>query len=154
MLRLMCFGLLIVAASSPTFAQQSDVPQYRSRAEYIAARRELEKAFPEVSRALRTLHLPPDKMREAQDKLRQSEASTRAARQELKALEEENRRQGYSRENPSARAEELRASLKQSTDQLHSEIKTLLTPQQRDQFEQRLQKQNRHALSKQKTSSR
>jgi hypothetical protein len=138
----------------PLMGQGASTPVYRSRAEYVAARRELEKSFPEVTRALRTLHLPPDKMREAQAKLRQSEASTRAARQELQMLEEENRRQGYDRATKSARADELRASLQRSTDQLHTEIKNLLTPQQRDQFEQRSQKEKRHALSKQKISSR
>lgn len=142
---ILCFGLLIVAGPlrSPAFAQDADAPRYRSRAELVAARRNLEQTFPETVRALRTSRLSPDKLNEAEGKLRRSEAATRVARQELQLIEDENQRQGYNREARSARADELRASLKQATDQLHSEIKTLLTPQQRDRFERRLQNQNR-----------
>lgn len=144
-MRLMCLGLitLVSASFSPTLSQDVDVPQHRSRSEHLAARRNLEKVFPEVVRALRTLRLSSDKVMEAEGKLRQSEAATRAAREELQIIEDENARQGYGREARSTRADELRASLKQSTDQLHAEIKTLLTPQQRDQFDHRLQKLNR-----------
>jgi hypothetical protein len=141
-----------ILSLSPVLAQDVEAPQFRSRAEQLAARRNLEKTYPEVVRALRSLHLPSDKTIEAESKLRRSEAATRAAREELQSLEDQNARQGYNREVKSARADELRASLKQSTDQLHSEIKSLLTPQQRDRFEQRMQKQNLHPPEKQKSS--
>jgi Spy/CpxP family protein refolding chaperone len=133
-----------ILSLSPAMAQHVEAPQFRSRAEQLTARRNLEKAYPEVMRALRTLRLSSDKMIEAESKLRRSEAASRAAREELQSLDDENARQGYNREARSARADELRGSLKQSTDQLHSEIKTLLTPQQRDQFDQRVQKLTRH----------
>ena len=149
--RLIGVALIIFGGSSfsVTFSQEVEAPQLRSRAEQVAARRNLEKTFPEVVRALRTLRLPADKMIEAEGKLRRSEAATRAAREELQSLEDETARQGYG-DARSERANELRASLQQSTDQLHSEIKSLLTPQQRDHFDQRVQKLNRHNSSKQK----
>lgn len=146
---LICAGA-IVFQSSPVVGQGDAKVVFRSRAEYIAARRNLEQTFPELLSALRTLRLPPDKMHEVEARLRVSENSIRAARQELRALEEDNEKQGYSRESKSARAEELRASLKQSTDQLESEIKNLLTPQQREQFDRHLQKQNRRSSRKEK----
>ena len=134
---------------SSIVAQDPETPQYRSRAELLAARRDLEKTFPEVVRALRTLRLPADKMDEARIKLRQADATTRAARQELQTLEAENNQQGCGpRSTTSKRADELRASLQQSSDQLQSEIKPLLNPKQREQFERQLAKRVRDRGSK------
>ena len=130
---------------SPPLAQDVDVPRFRSRSEHVAEQRKVEKAFPEISRALRSLHLPPDKVADARTKLKRSEAATRAARQELQALEVENERQSYNRQSTkTARAEELRSTLQQSTDQLQTEIKTLLNQNQREQFDRHLQKRARH----------
>lgn len=143
----------MVSSLSPVLAQTGESDQFRSRSEYRAYHRKVEQAFPELVRAMRTLHLSPEKTAEIKAKLRGSEAATRATRQELQSLEENNKQQGYGRESKSARADELRALLKQSTDQLHSELKALLTPQQRDQLERRLQKQNSHGSRKQKSSS-
>jgi len=111
--------------------------------------RKVEQAYPELMRALRLLQLPPDKIAEARTRLKRHEATTRATRQELQVLDEENDRQGYDRPTlRSAAADELRASLQRSTAQLHSEIKTLLTPQQCDEFERHLQQQTRHRLAR------
>jgi Spy/CpxP family protein refolding chaperone len=136
-----------VAVCSQAVAQDPAAPpQFRSRGEYSAERRKTENAFPEVVRALRTLQLPADKMREAEAKLMRSEVETRAVREELQSLiqaQEYNRRSG-----DSARVGELRTNLQKSRDQLHSEIKTLLTPQQRDQFDKHLRRQTRERGSK------
>lgn len=131
-----------LASCSHVLAQNSAAPpQFRSRGEYSAERRKTENAFPEVVRALRTLHLPPDKMREAEVKLRRSEVETRAAREELQSLIQKAEAQDYNRRSDnSARVTELRTNLQKSTDQLHSQIKTLLTPQQRDQFDKYLRR--------------
>ena len=74
-------------------------------------------------------------------KLRRFETATRVAREELNALLQQEVRQGYNRQSNSERVNELRSRLQQARDQLQSEIKTLLTPQQREQFERRLQKE-------------
>ena len=129
-----------IASCSHVLAQDpAAAPQFRSRGQYSAERRKTENAFPEVVRALRTLHLSADKMREAEAKLMRSEVETRAAREELQSLtqaQEYNRRSG-----DSARVTELRTNLQKSTDQLHSEIKSLLTSQQRDEFDKHLRRQ-------------
>ena len=129
-----------LAACSHVYAQDTAAaPQFRSRGQYSAERWKTENAFPEVVRALRTLHLSADKMREAEAKLMRSEVETRAAREELQSLtqaQEYNRRSG-----DSARVTELRTNLQKSTDQLHSEIKSLLTSQQRDEFDKHLRRQ-------------
>ena len=141
-------GAAIVFQSLPTHAQDSNNVTFRSRAELLANRRKVDEAFPEVIRALRTLHLPPHKIAEAETKLRLSESATRAARQELQALEVENERQSYNRQSTKTeRAEELRSSLQQSKDQLHADIKTLLDQNQREQFDRHLQKRGRHKAS-------
>ena len=139
-----------VASCCEAIAQEPvAAPQFRSRGEYSAERRKTENAFPEVVRALRTLHLPPGKMREAEAKLTRSEVETRAAREELQSLIQKGEAQEYNRRSDdSARVAELRTNLQKSKDQLHSEIKTLLTPQQRDQFDKYLRRQIRERGSK------
>ena len=108
-------GAAIVFQSLPTHAQDSNNVTFRSRAELLANRRKVDEAFPEVIRALRTLHLPPHKIAEAETKLRLSESATPAARQELRALEEENNRQGVRTSiGEIARADGPRANLQQS----------------------------------------
>ena len=137
-------SLLVTALASCSHVLAQDpvaAPQFHSRGEYSAERRKTENAFPEVVRALRTLHLPPDKMREAEVKLRRSEVETRAAREELQLLTQKAQAQDYSgRSDNSARVTELRTNLQKSTDQLHKQLKTLLTPQQRDQFDKYLRR--------------
>jgi len=132
-----------VAVCSQAVAQDpAAAPQFHSRGEYSAERRKTENAFPEVVRALRTLQLPPDKMREAESKLMRSEVATRAAREELQSLTQKAQAQEYNRRSDdSARVAELRTNLQKLKDQLHSEIKSLLTQQQQEQFERRLQKE-------------
>src|SRR5215510_15127896 len=93
-------SLLITALAACSHVLAQDpvaVPQFRSRGEYSAERRKTETAFPEVVRALRTLHLPPDKMREAEAKLMRSEVETRAAREELQSLTQKAEGQEYKR---------------------------------------------------------
>ena len=139
--RLMLLLLITaLAACSHVLAQDpAAAPQFRSRGQYSAEWRKTENAFPEVVRALRTLHLPADKMREAEAKLMRSEVETRVAREELQSLTQA---QEYNRRSAeSARVTELRANLQKSTDQLHSEIKSMLTPQQRDEFDKHLRRQ-------------
>jgi anti-sigma28 factor (negative regulator of flagellin synthesis) len=132
-----------VAMCSQALAQDTAAPpQFRSRSEYSAERRKTENAFPEVVRALRTLHLPPDKLREAEAKLTHSEVETRSTHEELELLTQKAQTQDYGRRSDdSARVAELRTNLQKSTDQLHSEIKTLLTPQQRVQFDKYMRRQ-------------
>ena len=104
--------LLLVSVLSPSLsvrAQESEQPRYRSRAELIAARQNLQRTFPEEMQALRALHLPPEKAAEAELKLRRSEAATRGAREELQALLQQDR-QGYNHRSSSERANELRLS--------------------------------------------
>ena len=139
-----------VAVCSQAVAQNpAAAPQFHSRGEYSAERQKTENAFPQVARALQTLHLPPDKMREAEAKLMRSQVETRAAREELQLLTQKAQAQDYSRRSgDSARVTELRTNLQKSTDQLHSEIKTLLTPQQRNQFDKYLRRQIRERGSK------
>lgn len=142
--RFICsLALTAVAICSQALAQDPAAPsQFRSRSEHTVERRKTETAFPEVVRVLRTLHLPPDKMREAEAKLMRSEAETRAAREELQSLTQRAGGQEYNRRSEtSARVTELRTNLQKSTDQLHSEIKSLLTPQQRDEFDKHLRRQ-------------
>jgi predicted nucleic acid-binding Zn-ribbon protein len=145
----MSLVITLVAMYSQALAQDPvAAPQFRSRSEYSAERRKTENAFPEVARALRTLHLPPDKMREAEAKLMRSEVETRTAREELQSLIQKAEGQEYNTRSDSARVTELRANLQKSTDQLHSEIKTLLTPQQRGQFDKYLRRQIRERGSR------
>jgi hypothetical protein len=137
--------LLLVSVLFPSLsvrAQDSEQPRYRSRAELRAARQNLQRTFPEEMQALRALHLPPEKAADAELKLRRSEAATRGAREELQALLQQDR-QGYNHRSSSERANELRTSLEQAKEQLHSDLKTLLTAQQQQRFEQRLQKERR-----------
>jgi len=136
--------LFLTAAffSSSVVAQDSELPRYRSRAELRAARQNLEKTFPEEMQALRVLHLPPEKAADAELKLRRSEAATRGAREELQALLQQDR-QSYNHRSSSERANELRTSLEQAKEQLHSDLKSLLTAQQQQRFDQRLQKERR-----------
>ena len=141
---ILSLAIVGVALCSQVVAQDQAVPQFRSRGEYSAERRKTENAFPDVVRALRTLHLPPGKMREAEAKLTRSEIETRAAREELQSLIQKAEAQDYGRRSvDSARIAELRTNLQKSTDQLHSEIKTLLTPPQRDQFDKYMRRQIR-----------
>jgi len=141
---ILSLAIVGVALCSQVVAQDQAVPQFRSRNEYSAERRKTENAFPDVVRALRTLHLPPGKMREAEAKLTRSEIETRAAREELQSLIQKAEAQDYGRRSvDSARIAELRTNLQKSTDQLHSEIKTLLTPPQRDQFDKYMRRQIR-----------
>jgi len=141
---ILSLAIVGVALCSQVVAQDQAVPQFRSRGEYSAERRKTENAFPEVVRALRTLHLPPGKMREAEAKLTRSEIETRAAREELQSLIQKAEAQDYGRRSvDSARIAELRTNLQKSTDQLHSKIKTLLTPPQRDQFDKYMRRQIR-----------
>ena len=126
---------------SPTFAQDAEQPRFRSRSELTAARQQIEKNFPQEIRALRALHLPPDKAREAEMKLQRVAAVTRSAREELQNLEQLEGRQGYNLRSSSERVHELRTKLQQAREQLQAELKTLFTPQQREQFERRLQKE-------------
>lgn len=121
--------------------QDGSTPKYRSRAELRAARQNLEKIFPEEMHALRALHLTPEKVAEAELKLRRSETATRGTREELQTLLQQQEKQGYNHQANSERVNELRTSLDQAKDQLHSELKTLLTTQQRERFEQRLQEE-------------
>lgn len=131
--------------SSGTRAQTSSNPPHRSRTERIAEQRKVEAAFPDFARALRVLHLPPQKMAEARTILNRHEAETRAAREELQQLVDEQTRQGYhSRNTESPRVAELRTAFQQATDNLRAEIKVLLTPQQREQLDRHLQKRDRH----------
>jgi hypothetical protein len=136
----MLLVIISVAMCSQAVAQDpAGTPQFHSRGDYSAERRKTENAFPEVVRALRTLQLPADKMREAEAKLMRSEVETRVARAELQSLiqaQEYNRRSG-----DSARVTELRTNLQKSTDQLYSEIKSIFTPQQRDEFDKYLRRQ-------------
>ena len=139
---ILSLAIVGVALCSQVVAQDQAVPQFRSRGEYSAERRKTENAFPEVVRALRTLHLPPDKLREAEAKLTRSEVETRSTREELELLTQKAQTQDYGRRSDdSARVAELRTNLQKSTDQLHSEIKTLLTPPQRDQFDKYMRRQ-------------
>jgi len=141
---ILSLAIVGVALCSQVVAQDQAVPQFRSRNEYSAERRKTENAFPDVVRALRTLHLPPGKMREAEAKLTRSEIETRAAREELQLLTQKAEAQDYGRRSvDSSRIAELRTNLQKSTDQLHSEIKTLLTPPQRDQFDKYMRRQIR-----------
>jgi len=126
---------------SSVSAQEPEAPRYHSSSELAAARQNIAKIFPEEIHALRTLHLTPDKVAEAEMKLRRYETATRVAREELNALLQQEVRQGYNRQSKSERVNQLRTSLQQARNQLHSEIKTLLTPQQQQQFERRLQKE-------------
>jgi len=83
-------------------------------------------------------------LREAEAKLTHSEVETRAAREELQSLTQKAEAQDYGRRSDdSARVGELRTNLQKSKDQLHSEIKTLLTPQQRAQFDKYMRRQIR-----------
>lgn len=145
-----------VVMCSGAFAQDpATVPQFRSRSEHLAESRKVETAFPDLVRALRTLHLPPDKMNQAEAKLRRSEVETRPARQELQSLLQKQQGQDYERRSGnSSRVAELRTSLQALTDQLHSEIKGLLTQQQRDQLNRHLQRQTRERGSHSANSRR
>ena len=144
---------MITSLWAPAFGQDSDLTIVRSRAEHLAERRKIQQAYPELVRALRTLHLPPDKMAEVEKKLKHSELTTRAVREELQSLFAEESRQDYDRQatNP-ARTDELRTSLKHATEQLQSDIKTLLTPQQAEQFDRHVQKQVRQKETRGKRS--
>ena len=135
------FLLLGLGTLCPVFAQDSEPPKYRSRAELVAARKKMAQTFPQEIRALRTLRLAPDKLNEAEMKLRQFELATRGANEELQNLVQQEDRQGYNRRSSSERVNELRTNLQQAREQLHAELKTLFTPQQREQFERRLQKE-------------
>jgi hypothetical protein len=129
---------------SPAIAQESASVRVHSLAEYLAERRKVEVAFPEFTRALRVLHLPPEKLAQAESILRRYEAETRTARQELQQLVGE-RTPRYGDRNPEhPRATELRSGLQQSRDNLHTEIKGVLTPQQREQLDRHLQKRDPH----------
>ena len=126
---------------SSVSAQEPEAPRYHSRADVTAARQNLAKAFPEETRALRTLHLSPDKVAQVESKLRRFETTTRTTREELQTLLQQDVKQGYNRQSNSQRVNELRSSLQQSKDQLHLQIKSLLTKQQQEQFDRRLQKE-------------
>jgi hypothetical protein len=123
-------------------AQEAEAPRYHSRAELASARQNLAKTFPEETRALRTLHLPPDKVAQVESKLRRFEVTTRGAREELQTLLQQEVPQGINRPSKSQKVNELRTSLEQAKNQLHSQIKSLLTTQQQEQFERRLQKEH------------
>src|SRR5688572_18302039 len=91
--RILLFALLTTLAGSlfaSVLAQDDGAPRFRSRSEQVSEQRKLKQAFPELVRALRTLHLSPDKMNQVATKLRRSEDATRSARQELQLLDEEN----------------------------------------------------------------
>ena len=141
---ILSFLIIVSGFCGQTLAQDlSPAPQFRSRSESLAERRKVENAFPDLIRVLRTLHLPPDKMSEAETKLRRSEVETRATREELQSLTQKAERQNYNRHSSdNARATELRRNLQDSTDRLQSEIKGLLTQQQRDQFDRQLKRPN------------
>lgn len=130
---------------SPAMAQDGSDVKFHSRAEHLADRRKVEVAFPELTRALRVLHLPPEKLAQAENILKRYEAETRSARQELQHLVGEQTRQGLSgRGTEPPRATELRNGLQQSKNNLHTEIKGSLTPQQREQLDKHLQKRDPH----------
>lgn len=147
-------GLVLLASVlfplSLVHAQEPEVPRYHSRAELNAARQDLAKTFPEETRALRTLHLPPDKVAQVESKLRRFEATTRGDREELHALLQQDLKQGYNRQSNSQRVNELRTNLQQSKDQLHLQIKSLLSKQQQEQFERRLKKERPNAAAKER----
>lgn len=130
---------------SPALAQDSAGVKVHSRAEYLAERRKVEVAFPEFTRALRVLRLPPEKLAQAEGILRRYEAETRTARQELQQLVGDRTRQGYSGgDTEPSRATELQSGLQQTNDRLHTEIKGVLTPQQGEQLDRHLQKRDPH----------
>ena len=139
-----------ISSFSAISAQEPEAPRYHSRAELNAARQDLAKIFPEETRALRTLHLPPDKVAQVESKLRRFEATTRSAREELQALLQQDLKQGYNRQSNSQRVNELRTSLQQLEDQLHLQIKSLLSKQQQEQFERRLKKERPIAAAKER----
>lgn len=88
--------LITLAFCAQATAQEPTVPpQYHSRSELLVERRKVENAFPDLVRALRTLHLAPDKMREVEEKLRRAEVETRAAREELQSLSKKEEGQEY-----------------------------------------------------------
>jgi hypothetical protein len=134
---ILSLALIAVAYCSHVAAQDTaTAPQFHSRSEHLEQRRKVETAFPDVIRALRTLHLPPGKMNQAEAKLQRSELETRAARAELQSLSQKQQGQDYERRSAnSARVAELRAGLQKSTEQLDSDIKALLTPPQRNQYD-------------------
>jgi DNA repair exonuclease SbcCD ATPase subunit len=135
------FVMTTVVICSQALAQDpAGAPRFHSRSEHLAQRRKVEAAFPEVIRALRTLHLSPDKINQAEARLQRSEMETRAAREELQSLTEKQQGQDHARRSgDSTRVAELRANLQRSTEQLHSDVKQLLTPQQRAQYDKQLQ---------------
>src|SRR5215467_6731532 len=114
------FSLALIAGAygSHVYAQNpATVPQFHSRSEHLAQVRKVETAFPDVVRALRTLHLPPDKMNQAEAKLQRSEVETRAAREELQSLQKQQVQDYERRSANSARLAELRSGLQRSTEQ-------------------------------------
>jgi hypothetical protein len=129
---------------SPAIAQDSSGAKFHSRAEYLAERRKGEVAFPELTHALRVLHLPPDKLAQAENILRRYEAETRAARQELQQLVGRRTPRYGDRSPEQPRATDLRSGLQQAKDNLHAEIKAVLTPQQREQLDRYLEKRDPH----------
>jgi len=129
-------------------AQEPEAPRYHSRAELTAARQNLAKTFPEETRALHALRLSPDKIAQVESKLRRFEMTTRSTREELQTLLQQDVTQGYNRPSRSQRVNELRTSLQQAKDQLHSQIKSLLTREQQEQFERRLQKERPNAAAR------
>lgn len=139
--RFVCsFVITTVVLCSQALAQDAaTAPRFRSRTEHLAERQKVETAFPDVIRALRTLRLPPDKRNQVEAKLQRAELETRATREELQSLSQKREGQYYERRSGnSARVAELRTSLQRSTEQLQSDIKALLPPQQRGQFDKQL----------------
>jgi uncharacterized membrane protein len=141
LLQLMLITGLANSLGSAVLGQDNVV--VRSRAERVAGQRKTEATFPEVSRGLRELRLRGKKLNDAQNIVKRYETETRSSREELQLLLNEAPREDFARgHSESPRATQIRATLQQAVDNLHAEIKTLLTPQQREQFERHLEKQN------------